>query len=138
MFYTATPEIDPPLQSDVFAVVGDSLTLSCTSRGSPPDTFSWVKDGLIAPLSPSLTSIIHNTTTAIFITSYTIHNATTSDSGVYTCTVTNPIGSDSETVNVTIVTGEYIITFSTIRNLHYNFTISLDYMNCTNDHSVRV
>ena len=111
--------IDPPLQSDVLAVAGDSLTLSCTSRGSPPDTFSWLKDGLIAPISPSLTSIIHNTTTAIFISSYTIHNTTTSDSGVYTCTVTNPIGSDGETVNVTVVTGECIIAFSTIRNVHF-------------------
>ena len=99
--------IDPPSSSTVTVVVGDSLTLSCTSRGSPPDSFTWIKDGTPAPPTPTLTTVTHSTTTAIFRSDYTINNVTTSDSGTYTCTVTNPIGSDSETISV-VVTGEYM------------------------------
>ena len=42
--YTAAPVIDTPSSSTVIVNVGDPLTLSCTSRGSPPDTFIWRKD----------------------------------------------------------------------------------------------
>ena len=94
--------IDPPSSSNVTVVVGNSLTLSCTSRGSPPDTFTWMKDGTPAPLTPTLTTVTHNTATAIFRSDYTISNVTTSDSGTYTCTVTNPIGSDSENIFVSV------------------------------------
>ena len=97
--------IDPPLSSTVIVVVGKSLTLSCTSRGSPPDTFTWMKDGTVLDPQPNVTTLVHDTTTANFQTNYTISNVTTRDSGTYACTVTNPIGSDSENINV-IVAGE--------------------------------
>jgi len=92
--------IDPPSSSTVIVFVGSPLTLSCTSQGSPPDTFTWMKDGTPAPLTPTLTTVTHNSTTAEFCSNYTINSVTTSDSGTYTCTVTNPIGSDSETITV--------------------------------------
>ena len=38
----------------------------------------------------------------MFRADYTIDNTTTSDSGTYTCTVTNPIGTDNKTINVTV------------------------------------
>jgi len=98
--------IDPPSSSNVTVAVGDSLTLSCTLQGSPPDTFTWMKDGTSAPLTPTLTAVTHNTTSAIFRSDYTISSVTTSDSGTYTCTVTNPIGIDSENISV-VVTGEF-------------------------------
>ena len=41
-----------------------------------------------------------NVTSAVFRADYFIDNVTTSDSGTYTCTVTNPIGSDNETITV--------------------------------------
>ena len=101
--------IDPPSSSTVTVVVGDSLTLSCTSQGSPPDTFTWMKDGTPAPLIPTVTTVTHDTTTAEFRSDYTINNVTTSDNGTYTCTVTNPIGSDSETITVVVVSGEFFL-----------------------------
>jgi len=102
--------IDPPPPSTVTVVIGDSLTLSCTSRGSPPDTFTWMKDGTSAPLTPTLTLIHHDNFTSIFRSNYIIgNNVATSDSGTYTCTVTNPIGSDSKTINVVVDTGRYLI-----------------------------
>ena len=97
--------IDPPSSATVTVAFGDSLTLSCTSQGSPPDTFIWMKDGTPAPLTPTLTTVTHNSTTAEFRSDYTISSVTTSDNGTYTCTVTNPIGSDSETITVVFITG---------------------------------
>ena len=101
--YTAAPMIDPSSSSTVTVVVGSPLTLSCTSRGSPPDTFTWRKDGTPISPSPSVTTVSHNDSMAVFQSDYTINSVTTSDSGTYTCTVTNPIGSDSETITVTVV-----------------------------------
>jgi len=65
-----------------------------------------MKDGTSAVLTPTLTAVTHDSTTAVFRSDYTINNITTSDGGTYTCTVTNPIGSDSETITVVVVTGE--------------------------------
>ena len=79
--------------------VGDSLMLSCTSRGSPPDTFTWRKDsGLV--LQSTTNQMTYNTNSAVFRADYSIASVTTSDSGTYTCTVTNPIGSDTATITV--------------------------------------
>jgi len=92
--------IDPLSSSTVIVFVGDPLTLSCASRGSPPDTFIWMKDGTPLTPIPSITTVTHDDTTAIFRSNYTIANVTTSDGGTYTCTVTNPIGSDSKTITI--------------------------------------
>ena len=90
--------IDTP-SSTVTVIIGSSLTLSCTSRGSPPDTFTWRKDN--GPvLQSTTTTVTYNANSAVFRANYSIDNVTTSDSGTYTCTVTNPIGSDSTTVTV--------------------------------------
>jgi len=97
--------IDPPSSSHLTVVVGDSLTLSCTSRGSPPDTFTWMKDGTVIDPQPNVVTLAHDSTIANFQTNYTISNVITSDSGTYTCTATNPIGSDTENINI-VVTGE--------------------------------
>ena len=99
--YTAAPMIDPPSSSTVTVVVGSPLTMNCTSRGSPPDTFTWRKDSGPIVQSTSTTTVTHTDTSAVFRANYSINSVTTSDSGTYTCTVTNPIGSDSETITVT-------------------------------------
>jgi len=94
--------IDPPSSSNVTVVVGSPLTLSCTSRGSPPDTFTWRKDSGPIVQSTSITTVNHTNTNAVFRADYSINSVTTSDSGTYTCTVINPIGSDSETITVNV------------------------------------
>ena len=103
--------IDPPSSSTVTVAVGDSSTLSCTSQGSPPDTFTWMKDGTPAPLTPTLTTVTHDSTTAEFRSDYIINDVTTSDSGTYTCTVTNPIGNNSVNITVVVVTGEWTLVY---------------------------
>ena len=100
--YTAAPVIDTPSSSTVTVNVGDPFTLSCTSRGSPPDTFTWRKNnGQV--LKSNTTPVSYTNTIAIFRADYSINSVTTSDSGTYTCTVTNPIGNDSATITVVAI-----------------------------------
>ena len=107
--HTAAPVIDTPSSSTVTVNANSSLTLSCTSRGSPPDTFTWMKDGNQTVLqSTSITAVNYTSTSAVFRADYSIDSVTTSDSGTYTCTVTNPIGSNSAIITV-IVNGKALI-----------------------------
>ena len=53
----------------------------------------------------------HTNTSAVFRADYSIDSVTTSDSGTYTCTVTNPIGSNSAIITV-VVTGKLLIQVS--------------------------
>ena len=107
--YTATPVIDTPLSSNVTVNAGDPLTLSCTSRGSPPDTFTWRKDNDPTVLqSTNITAVNHTNTSAVFRANYSIASVTTSDNGIYTCNVTNPIGSNTATITV-VVTSKLLI-----------------------------
>ena len=100
--YTAAPMIDTPSSSTVTVIVGDPLTLSCTSRRSPPDTFTWRKDG--GPVRQSTTTpVTYNVNSAVFRTEYSFDSVTTSDSGTYTCIVTNPIGSYTTTITVVVI-----------------------------------
>ena len=109
--YIAAPVINSPSSSTVTVNVGDPLTLNCTSRGSPPDTFTWRKDNDPTVLqSTSITAVDYTSTSAVFRADYSIGNATTSDNGTtYTCNVTNPIGSDSATITVTVVYSKLLI-----------------------------
>jgi len=66
-----------------------------------------MKDGTPAPLTPTLTTVTHNSTTAEFCSDYSINSVTTSDNGTYTCAVANPIGSDNETIRVDVI-GKYV------------------------------
>ena len=100
--------MDTPSSSTVTVVVGSSLTMSCTSRGSLPDTFTWRKDGGPIVQSTNITTVTHTNTSAVFRADYRINSVTTSDSGTYTCTATNPIGSDSKNIAVIII-GKYTV-----------------------------
>ena len=102
--YTAAPIIDTRSSSTVAVNVGSSLRLNCTSLGSPPDTFTWRKDNDQTVLqSTNITAVDYTSIIAVFRADYSIDNVTTSDSGTYICTVTNPIGSDSATITVVVI-----------------------------------
>ena len=126
--------VDPPLSSSAVTVaVGDSLTLSCTSRGSPPDTFTWRKDSGPIVQSTNITTVEHNSASAVFRADYSINNVTTSDNGTYTCTVTNPIGSDSETITVNVVGMFVIYVCMHIHVLHAVLTYCIECCYATSD-----
>ena len=89
--------------SSLSVVDGYNITLSCTSSGSPPDTFTWMKDGDPTVLQATDVIIItHTSTSAVFSINYTISNFTIGDNGTYTCTVTNPTGSNNTTITVNL------------------------------------
>ena len=98
LYSPAPPVITRYSLSTMNVVIGSPLTLTCTSSGSPPDTFIWMKDGVPVSHSTSITAVNYTNTTAVFSTNYTISNFSTSDIGTYTCTVSNPIGNDSKTI----------------------------------------
>ena len=58
----------------------------------------------------------YTNTDAVFHADYSIDSITTSDNGTYTCTVTNPIGSDSATITV-VVNGKLFIYIANF-NIH--------------------
>ena len=99
LYSPAPPVITTYSLSTMNVVIGSPLTLTCTSSGSPPDTFIWMKDGVPISHSTSITAVNYTNTTAVFSTNYTISSFSISDNGTYTCTVSNPIGSDSKTIN---------------------------------------
>jgi len=105
---TATPAIDTPSSSNITVTVGSPLTLSCTSRGSYPDTFTWRKDSGPIVQSTKITAVTHTSTSAVFRADYSIDSVSESNSGTYTCTVTNLIGSDSAMISV-VVNGKLLI-----------------------------
>ena len=97
----AAPKLDRT-SSVVRVISGFSLTLSCISRGSPPDSFTWWNNGFQINQSTNITAITHTNNTAIFRSDYYIDAVTTDNGGVYICNVTNPIGSDSKAVTVNV------------------------------------
>ena len=108
----AAPVMDTPSSSTV-TVPGSSLTLSCTSRGSPPDTFAWRKDNDSTVLqSTSITAVDYNSTSAVFRADYSIDKVTASDNGTYTCIVINPIGNSNTIIRVV---GTFLVTSYNIR-----------------------
>ena len=105
--YTGTPAIDAISPNSITVNVGDTLTLSCISRGSPPDTFTWRKDNDPTVLqSTSITAVDYTSTSAVFRANYSIDSVTAN--GTYTCNITNPIGSDSATITVVVI-GKLVI-----------------------------
>ena len=110
------PVIDPISPNTMTVNFGDPLTLPCTSRGSPPDTFTWRKDNGPVLQSTSITTLNHTNAMAVFRVDYSIDSVTTSDSGTYTCNVTNPIGSDSATITVNVTSKLCQVLATNIKN----------------------
>ena len=106
--YTAAPLIVTPSGTIVEVDISANYTLSCVSEGSPPDTFTWQKDDDPTVLqSTSITAVDHTSTRAVFRAEYRIDSVTLSNNGTYTCTVANPIGSDSANITIEAI-GMYV------------------------------
>ena len=116
---TARPVITTTL-SNIDAVVRNTLTLSCTSEGSPPDTFTWMKDGVPITQSANVFTVAYNSNLTVFRSEYTIRRTATSDEGTYMCTVINPIGNDNHSIDVTI-TGRILLAFIKGHGYHLQY-----------------
>ena len=108
IFYVIVAPVLSTLSQIVNAVLGDSVSLTCTSQGSPPDTFIWMKDGVELQNNIVTTSVTYTSTMAVFQSTYSIDNFSNSDTGTYTCTITNPIGTDSLNVSLDTIIGKQV------------------------------
>ncbi|XP_065905199.1 cell adhesion molecule DSCAML1-like isoform X2 [Dysidea avara] len=84
----------------IIGTPGDPLNLTCISERSPPDTFTWMKDGIPILKNITTVSVAYTKTIAVFQSNYSIANFSTNDIGNYTCSITNPLGSASKEITV--------------------------------------
>ena len=87
---------------------GNTTTITCEAVGYPPPTVMWnringilcdrvsVSDSVSVPTGPGYGSV-----TRVSV-NLTITNASREDTGVYTCSANNSIGSDDRNVHVTV------------------------------------
>ena len=80
--------------------VGTSFQVFCsTQEGSTPLFFEWAKNGQQIKSSPNVNNKIENSELS---STFIIKKVEKGDSANYTCTVTNSVGSDSQTVNLLV------------------------------------
>jgi pectate lyase/pectin methylesterase-like acyl-CoA thioesterase len=99
----ATPiPVAPTIETqpvDQTAIVGETVTFSVTASGIPTPTYQWSKDG--SPITGA-------TGTSLMLT-----NVQTTDSGVFSVVVTNPLGSvTSDDARLTILRRPQLIAFT--------------------------
>ena len=103
-YFLASPTIDTPSPSHINTDAGVSVSLTCRSRGSVPDSFTWGQDGSTYG-SGTTTAETYTSSSAVYRSTYTINRAQSYHTGTWTCTVSNLIGSDS--ASITLQVGKY-------------------------------
>lgn len=94
-FFTEGPQVDRPISVQMVSA-GDTVLITCAlTRGDPPISFRWTKDGRPASgstvLRPSRMSSL-----------LTISGAQLAHSGNYSCLATNPVASSVHSVHLTV------------------------------------
>ena len=89
----------PPAPPNVVSLISNtSLTLICTTTGSPATTVTWTKDGqplTIDGVIYQMTQTVTSRTTATYENVLSINQPVASTLGsIFTCRVTNVLGSD--------------------------------------------
>ena len=104
-FITVAPEVTIDGGEQQFVVVGNEIQLTCHYNTSPPvSEVSWEKDGIVISRNGSVvvgarTNITHFNDSTVQLT---LVQSILSDSGNYTCVVTNRIDNSSATASVII------------------------------------
>ena len=98
LYYSVTPSISSLTYDDT------AQTLTCVSTGSPATTVTWEKDGVPLSIDGStyqLTQTVTDRTTSTYSNVLTVsETAPTGIAGIYTCNVSNQIGSVSNNFKV--------------------------------------
>ena len=89
---TVSPEGSVTVSQPGISNLGDNVTLSCSARGGPNNSFQWALDGEIIPVNDSVLHLV---------------NIDASNGGDYTCTVSNAAGGDS--AFTTLYVAPYIV-----------------------------
>ena len=85
---------------------GNSNTITCKAFGYPPPTVIWNRDNGILSDRVSVSESVsvptgYGNVTRVSV-NLTITNASREDTGVYTCSANNSIGSDSSDISITV------------------------------------
>lgn len=94
--FTDPPTLDPG-PTDVIVLYGQTALLECESRGDPPPTVLWKKDGVILDVDDPERGYFMSPRGSL-----TINSATLKDGGRYSCTATNPAGEMSRDISLTV------------------------------------
>ena len=92
--------------SDTIVLERSSVTINCEALGYPPPSVTWsgldeiLSDRVSVSDSVSVPTGYGNVTRVSV--NLTITNASREDTGVYTCSANNSIGSDSSNISITV------------------------------------
>ena len=83
---------------------GSTSVITCKAVGYPPPTVVWNRmNGILSvSVSDSVSTLIGDGNITRVSVNLTIANASREDTGVYTCSANNSIGSDDRNVNITV------------------------------------
>ena len=104
-FITVAPEVTIDGEEQQFVVVGNEIQLTCHYNTSPPvSEVKWEKDGIVISRNGTVVfgarkNITHFNDSTVQLT---LVQSILSDSGNYTCVVTNRIDNSSATASVII------------------------------------
>ena len=92
--------------NDTIVREGNTNTITCEALGYPPPTVVWNRiNGILSDRVSVSDSVSvptgYGNVTRVSV-NLTITNATREDTGVYTCSANNSIGSDSSNVSITV------------------------------------
>ena len=92
--------------NDTIVREGNTTTIICEALGYPPPTVVWSRiNGILSDrvsVSESVSVPTGNGNVTRVSVNLTITNTSREDTGVYTCSANNSIGSDSRNVNITV------------------------------------
>ena len=68
-----------------------------------------MKDGSVIVPTPTFITVKHDSTAAVYRSDYRINRISTSDSGMYRCNASNPIGTRGRVIYVDVVNSEFML-----------------------------
>ena len=90
--------------NDTIAREGNTTTITCEAVGYPPPTVVWsISSGRVS-VSDSVSVHVptgYGNVTRVSV-NITLTNASREDTGVYTCSANNSVGSDKRSINITV------------------------------------
>ena len=106
--------------NDTVVIEGNSVTIKCETLGYPPPSIIWNKvNGILSDRISVSDSVSvptgYGNVTRVSV-NLTITNASREDTGVYTCSANNSIGSDSSNVSITVQCKLFVVLFQLLFN----------------------
>ena len=100
------PETNISTNNEITIIEGNNITTTCEAIGYPEPTVVWSRNnGALSDrvlISESVSTLTGNGNVTRVSVNLTITNVYREDTGVYTCSASNYIGSDDKNVSITV------------------------------------